>query len=162
MRSALSLLTRLAALRSTVLSPKSMMRPPRMLSLTLFSTLSVLPLACSDALSAFSIRWRIADSSGADEVTVTVRRPLWAEVRVKKSVRTAGVRGRRALDERTLRRLVVICAEDDYWNTDARKRERGRSSRASARRVDDKRGQADRQRDTKCTRHKAQFRGKGR
>jgi len=104
----LSLLTRLAALRSTVLSPKSMMRPPRMLSLTLFSTLSVLPLACSDALSAFSIRWSVADSSGADEVTVTVRRPEWAEVRVKKSVRTAGVRGSRALDERTLRRLEVI------------------------------------------------------
>lgn len=79
-----------------------------MLSLTLFSTLSVLPLACSDALSAFSIRWSVADSSGADDVTVTVRRPEWAEVRVKKSARTAGVSGRRALDERTLRRLEVI------------------------------------------------------
>lgn len=108
-RRALSLLTLVAAERSTVLSPKSTRSPPRTPALTLFSTLSCFPLACSDALSAFSIRASVADSSGSAEVTVTVRRPEWAWVRVKKSARTEGVRGRRAFWERTERRLVVIC-----------------------------------------------------
>lgn len=103
------MLTLVAAERSTVLSPKSTRSPPRTPALTLFSTLSCFPLACSDALSAFSIRASVADSSGSAEVTVTVRRPEWAWVRVKKSARTEGVRGSRAFWERTERRLVVIC-----------------------------------------------------